>query len=185
MPRQSGPKSTFRRKLLILNRMTALSRFCGTISKPFKSFQNRCARPIRAALECGPEATSSEQLSLRQWTTGTFIMPTAAMKLGDFTGLRGINDPLAGGAAFPGNQVPAQRISPIAQFFMKYMRDPNMAGTGPAGTGVNFIGRDQTSQDSPRFNIRGDYHPTSNDMLSGGVKIFNDGPHLYSGGGPE
>src|SRR6266478_6155749 len=43
MPRQSGPKSTFRRKPLILNGMTALSRFCGTISKPFKSFQNRRA----------------------------------------------------------------------------------------------------------------------------------------------
>src|SRR5713101_1997648 len=41
MPRQSGRKSTFRRKLLILNRITALSRFCGIISKPFKSFQNR------------------------------------------------------------------------------------------------------------------------------------------------
>src|SRR6266446_9839102 len=63
MPRQSGPKSTFKRKLLILNRMTALSRFCGTISKPFKSFQNRCARPIRAALECGPEATDQRDNS--------------------------------------------------------------------------------------------------------------------------
>src|SRR5260370_9462855 len=63
MPRQSGPKSTFRRKLFILNRMTALSRFCGTISKPFKSFQNRCARPVRAALECGPEATDQRDNS--------------------------------------------------------------------------------------------------------------------------
>lgn len=128
---------------------------------------------------------SFEQLSLRQWTSYTFLMPTAAQKQGNFTGLRVINDPLAGGTPFPGNQIPAQRISDIAKFFMGYMRDPNLPGTGPAGTGVNFVGRDQTSQDSPRVNIRGDYHPSSNDMLSGGVKIFNDGPHLYSGGGPE
>src|SRR5262249_38086316 len=120
---------------------------------------------------------SFEQLSLRQWTSYTFLMPTVAQKQGNFIGLRGITDPLAGGAPFAGNQIPANRISPIAQFFMGYQRDPNMAGTGPAGTGVNFIGRDQTSQDSPRYNIRGDYNPTANDMLAGGVKIFNDGPH--------
>jgi hypothetical protein len=128
---------------------------------------------------------SSEVLSLRQWVTGTFVMGTVAQKQGDFTGLKVVNDPLAGGTPFPGNRIPAQRISPVSQFFMKYMRDPNIAGSGPAGTGVNFIGRNQTSQDSPRYNIRGDYHPTSNDILSGGVKIFNDGPHLYAGGGPE
>ena len=40
---------------------------------------------------------------------------------------------------------------------MKYMRDPNLAGSGPAGTGVNFIGLDPTVQDSPRINIKGDY----------------------------
>src|SRR5207249_11388584 len=97
---------------------------------------------------------SFEQLSLRQWATGTFIMPTVTMKQGDFSGLRVINDPLAGGAPFPGNQIPAQRISPVSQFFMKYMRDPNIAGTGPACTGVNFIGRYQTSQYSSRFYMR-------------------------------
>src|SRR5713226_386396 len=36
MPRQSGPKSNFRRKLLILNRITALSRF----AEPFQNLSN-------------------------------------------------------------------------------------------------------------------------------------------------
>lgn len=128
---------------------------------------------------------SFEQLSLRQWSTYTFNMATVNMKQGNYTGLSTIKDPLAGGVPFPGNQIPSQRISPVAQTFMKYMRDPNLAGSGPAGTGVNFIGLDPTVQDSPRINIKGDYHPSSNDILSGGVKIFNDGPYLRSGGGPE
>ncbi len=127
---------------------------------------------------------SYEQLSLRQWATNTHIMATPAEKQGDFTGLKVITDPLSN-LPFPGNRIPSERISSVSQFFMGYMRDPNTAGSGPMGTGVNFISRNLTSQDSPRFNIRGDYNPTSSDMLSGGVKIFNDGPHIYSGGGPE
>jgi hypothetical protein len=128
---------------------------------------------------------SFEQLSRREWATNTHTMATAAMKAGNFTGVRAIVDPLATRTPFPDNQIPAARISPASQFFMKYMRDPNLSGTGPAGTGVNFISRNPTVQDSPRINIRGDYHPTSNDILSGGVKIFKDGPYLRSGGGPE
>ncbi|MEK7406982.1 MAG: TonB-dependent receptor, partial [Acidobacteriota bacterium] len=128
---------------------------------------------------------SFEQLSRREWATSTQNMATAAMKRGDFTALTVINDPLADGVPFADNRIPSDRISSVGQFFMKYMRDPNLAGTGPAGTGVNFIGRNPTVQDSPRIGIKGDYHPTSKDMLSGGVKIFKDGPYLRSGGGPE
>lgn len=127
---------------------------------------------------------SFEQLSQREWATRTFNMATVPMKQGNFAGLRTITDPLTS-APFPENRVPDSRISPAATFFMGYMRDPNLEGTGPAGTGVNFIGRNQTKQDSPRIGIKMDYHPTSNDILSGGAKIFNDGPYLRAGTGPE
>jgi hypothetical protein len=128
---------------------------------------------------------SFEQLSRREWATSTHNMATISMKSGNFTGVRTIVDPLSDRAPFPNNQIPVDRISPTSQFFMKYMRDPNLPGSGPVGTGVNFIGRNPTVQDSPRISVRGDYHPTSNDTLSGGVKIFKDGPYLRSGGGPE
>lgn len=128
---------------------------------------------------------SFEQMSRRERATNTHTMATAAMKRGDFTGLSTITDPLANSAPFVNNQIPSARISSASIFFMKYMRDPNLPGTGPQGTGVNFVSLNPTVQDSPRINIKFDAHPTSNDMVSGGIKIFKDGPYLRSGGGPE
>src|SRR5262249_15845529 len=124
-------------------------------------------------------------LSQRQWSTALFNMATVPMKQGDFSGLRAINDPVAGGSPFAGNRIPSSRISPAATFLMKYMRDPNLPASGPPRPRPNFIRQNPTVQDSPRIGVKVDYNPTSNDMLSGGLKIFNDGPYLRSGGGPE
>ena len=54
------------------------------------------------------------------------IVPSAAQKLGDFSaaGLNTIYDP-TNGTPFPGNVIPSARISPQAQFFAKYVSDPN------------------------------------------------------------
>ena len=55
-------------------------------------------------------------------------MPSAAEKTGKFSDLlpgKVIKDPLTG-AAFPGNVIPASRISPQGAFFMKYLPDPNV-----------------------------------------------------------
>ena len=56
------------------------------------------------------------------------IVPSAAQKAGDFSAsaLNTIYDPTSG-APFPGNKIPANRISPQAQFFAKYIPDPNSA----------------------------------------------------------
>ena len=82
---------------------------------------------------------SYEGLRERQGLVFNSIVPTAAMKNGDFSapGLARIYDPAttmpspAGGAVrqpFAGNVVPASRLSPQALFFNKYIPDPNTAG---------------------------------------------------------
>src|SRR5438093_7577599 len=64
------------------------------------------------------------------------IVPTAAQRRGDFSGLAPIFDPLttgtAGGAAvrtqFANNIIPQDRLSPQALFFNQYIPMPNAAG---------------------------------------------------------
>jgi hypothetical protein len=63
-------------------------------------------------------------------------VPSAAQRQGDFSGLAPIFDPLStttvGGVAtrtqFANNQIPANRISPQAQFFLRYIPLPNAPG---------------------------------------------------------
>ena len=72
----------------------------------------------------------------QQGVTDVSIVPSAAQRQGDFSGLAPIFDPLstttvAGVATrtqFANNQIPANRISPQAQFFMKYIPLPNAPG---------------------------------------------------------
>jgi Carboxypeptidase regulatory-like domain/TonB dependent receptor len=54
------------------------------------------------------------------------LVPTPAQKTGDFSaaGLNTIYDPTLA-APFPGNRIPTNRISAQAQFFAKYLSDPN------------------------------------------------------------
>lgn len=71
-----------------------------------------------------------------QGVTDVSIVPSAAQRQGDFSGLAPIFDPLSTTTVagvvtrnqFPNNQIPANRISPQAQFFMKYIPLPNAPG---------------------------------------------------------
>ena len=64
------------------------------------------------------------------------IVPSAAQRQGDFSGLAPIFDPLTtttvGGVAtrtqFANNQIPASRLSPQAQYFLRYIPLPNAPG---------------------------------------------------------
>jgi hypothetical protein len=77
------------------------------------------------------------------------LVPTAAQKAGDFSapGLNVIYDPTAA-APFAGNKIPASRISQPAQFFAKYIPDPN------SGTRAIFAPSQALDQD--QFTIRVD-----------------------------
>ncbi|MBO0799965.1 MAG: carboxypeptidase regulatory-like domain-containing protein, partial [Blastocatellia bacterium] len=72
-----------------------------------------------------------EGMRERQGLVFNSIVPSVAMKNGDFRGLNTIYDPLttANGARtpFPGNTIPSQRMSPQALYFLKFIPDPNTA----------------------------------------------------------
>lgn len=48
------------------------------------------------------------------------VLPTAAMRTGDFSGFAPVIDPVTG-KQFPGNQIPADRLSPVTKAFLKYL----------------------------------------------------------------
>jgi carboxypeptidase family protein len=77
---------------------------------------------------------SYEGMRERQGLVFNSIVPSAAMKRGDFSAVpQKISDPLTAGgtpAPFAGNMIPAGRISQQALYFLKFIPDPNT----PQGT---------------------------------------------------
>jgi hypothetical protein len=96
-----------------------------------------------------------EGMRQRQGLVLNSIVPTAAMKQGDFSapGLNTIYDPLttASGTrtAFTSNKIPANRFSPQALFFNKFVPDPNV------GT-KTFAYAPSQPLDTDQFTVRGD-----------------------------
>ncbi len=86
-----------------------------------------------------------------QGVTDVSIVPSAAQRQGDFSGLAPIFDPLstttvagvATRAPFTNNQIPANRISPQAQFFMKYIPLPNAPGNTYVSNPVTNFNQNQ------------------------------------------
>jgi hypothetical protein len=91
-----------------------------------------------------------EGLRLSSQTTGLGSVPTPALASGDLNGLPGvIKDPTTN-APFPGNIIPADRISPVSRGLLKYFPAP----TGPGLTNnYNFseLGTEQDNQFSGRI----------------------------------
>lgn len=83
------------------------------------------------------------------------LVPTAAQKAGDFSapGLNTIYDP-ATGQPFTDNKIPASQISPQAQFFAKYIPDPNAGNRAVFGPSAAL--------DQDQFTIRIDQTIRSN-----------------------
>jgi hypothetical protein len=114
---------------------------------------------------------------LRQRVSGTNVvaMPTAALKSGDFSNLPAILDPLTG-APFPGNRIPADRISPVAREILRFATDPNGPGTGPAGLGNNLTVNVPTREHNDRYSGRIDYNAGVNDRFTGRFYVVDNGP---------
>jgi Carboxypeptidase regulatory-like domain len=102
---------------------------------------------------------SYEGMRERQGLVFNSIVPTAAMKRGDFSSLtsRRINDPLTG-AQFTNNIIPTNKISPQALFFAKFIPDPNT----PSGT---FTHSPSRQLDTDQFTIRLDQNFTENHRI--------------------
>jgi outer membrane receptor protein involved in Fe transport len=116
-----------------------------------------------------------EGLRRRVTATSVTAMPTPALKAGDFSGLPPIRDPLTG-APFPGNQIPAGRISPVARELLNFASDPNTPTTAAAGLGNNFTTNVPTNENMDRFSARIDYQATAADHLSGRFFAVENGP---------
>ncbi len=82
---------------------------------------------------------------------------TSAMEQGNFAGVGTIKDPVTG-QPFPGNQIPADRISGASKFFFPWILLPNSAGNtfktnAPVPTDVN------------EYNLRIDHQITQNQRI--------------------
>lgn len=88
---------------------------------------------------------------LYQWVrktnsnVNTYQVPTAAERGGDFSALSPIYDPTTG-APFPGNVIPAGRISPQALALLQYYPLPNFTGSPQYNFQIPLVG--ETHQDS-------------------------------------
>src|SRR5262249_38851247 len=91
---------------------------------------------------------SYEAMRERQGLVFNSIVPTAAMKHGDFSALtsRRINGPLTG-AQFSINVIPPARLSPQELFLAKFISDPNT----PSGT---FSLSPSRQLDTDQFTVR-------------------------------
>ncbi|MEO7144209.1 MAG: carboxypeptidase regulatory-like domain-containing protein [Bryobacteraceae bacterium] len=107
-----------------------------------------------------------EGTRIRQGQTFNDLVPTAAQRNGDFSGLStAIKDPLTG-APFPGNVIPANRVDPSTAYFLQFIPVPN---SGPN----NFIYSAPFQSDSDQGNLRIDQRLGANDTLFGRYSIDN------------
>jgi outer membrane receptor protein involved in Fe transport len=85
---------------------------------------------------------------------------------GDFSSISTpLRDPLGG--TFPGNQIPASRISPISQQYLTMHPQPNLPGAS-----ANLAGVDQQINNINQLFTRGDHNIGNNDRLFGRYAYF-------------
>jgi hypothetical protein len=107
---------------------------------------------------------------------GQYTVPTAAQLNGDFSALLSqgiiIYDPATAflnssgrveRLPFPGNIIPANRISPIAKEYLKYYPAPNQAGNA-AGQN-NYLSENPRTDDFYSLTLRGDHQFSQNQRL--------------------
>ena len=120
----------------------------------------------------------------RQGGVGRYSVPETALRSGDFSAVSTvIYDPATGGAngagrsPFPGNKIPLNRISPIAQKLQSYFTNPNLPGAlnNYFASGVPLFNRDYIDikmnyNRNEKHAIWGKYGHMA--ALSGGFPIF-------------
>ncbi len=114
------------------------------------------------------------------WTSLTSV-PTGAFKQGDFSKLtQKIIDPTTG-QPFPGNVIPSNRISSVAQKLQQIgFLDPN---TGSPDSYVNnWTGQEGEPENLNRWVIRIDHSISDRDKLTGRLSLFNDNMKLIHDG---
>ena len=105
----------------------------------------------------------------REAATSTLVesVPLTAWRSGNFSSLSApIKDPTTG-QAFPNNQIPASRISPVSQAIQSYAYPLPNAGSAASVSNnwvANFPGNTGFT-DYDGFDVRGDYNVTEHDIV--------------------
>ena len=107
---------------------------------------------------------------------------TQAMREGNFAGLGPIIDPTTS-QPFPNDQIPASRLSPQAQYFLKFIPLPN-SGVFPQQT---YVYSASNSSQTDQFDVRTDHRISDSDNLSvsyslQGLTQYSPGPSPVNGG---
>jgi hypothetical protein len=87
--------------------------------------------------------------------------------------------PVASRTAFPGNVIPASRLSPVA---LALLKDVNKVGANTTTTNSNFFGGGTNVLDSNGFDVRSDYSATSKLQIFGRYsfqQFTRSGPGLF------
>ncbi len=105
---------------------------------------------------------------------GTANVPTEAMKNGDLSAFLNrpnaaqnvaVTDPLTG-TPFPGNIIPASRVSPTAKALFAYFPTAQVAKADPI-SGSNYFGEGGVKQDEDQVFVRGDHNFSAKDKIFG------------------
>lgn len=131
---------------------------------------------------------NSEWVRLRQGSTGHYVVPTAAQRTGDFTGLPTIYDPLNVVAGqrqpFSNNMIPSGRLNGIAQKVLQYYPLPNGSGASnytvenvsPTNSNQQVVRLDQRISDKDQLFVRlsrFDDSENSVGLSTSGTTIYN------------
>ncbi len=130
-----------------------------------------------------------EDTQQKQLETGSFTVPTAAERTGDFSadGLT-IYNPLVADQAdgtrqpFAGNIIPKANLNPIALFFASKFPLPNKAGDGPPYHTNNYAASGLDPNNAHKFDIRMDYTPSEKQRIFGRFsydRIFFSNANFY------
>jgi hypothetical protein len=126
--------------------------------------------------------TNYEGLRILQSVTNTTLLPTAAMRQGDFTGINPqtghpypqIIDPTTG-QPFPGNTIPASRIDPLSRAILDRIPLPSNPNAPPGKNNDINVGLHGVTTD--QFIARIDHELTPKHQLFGRFLLF-DGQQL-------
>ncbi len=112
---------------------------------------------------------SYEGQRMRRSQSRTFSVPTLEQRNGNLSGLGPICDPaLAGCAPFPGNQIPAGRLDPLAVSFLQHV--PLPTSDAPV---QNLTSVQQLRRNANQVSVRIDQRLMASDQLSGRFSTFD------------
>jgi Carboxypeptidase regulatory-like domain/TonB-dependent Receptor Plug Domain len=118
--------------------------------------------------------TDFEKTRLRQEVVSNVLVPSPAFKNGDFSSLSTpIIDPTTGNP-FPGNQIPSDRISPIATYFQPFVPVSNAPGN-------QFVANTPQPTDQKQFSVRVDKQGSATNVMGRYVFGTSDQQNAFNG----